>query len=215
MQVTCSNCQSKIRVPDSAAGKKGKCPKCGNVIVIPALEAPADEPAPAAAGSPFDFSGDEPPPARKSSRQTDDAVEAPTPSRKSKARLADDKEVVETADDDEAEDNNIRRSRKGESKGLSLASMICGIVSLVFATVGTCCCGFIPIVGPIGQLLVVVLTAIAAIIMGFIGKSKGAPGFAITGIICGGVSLVLLVIGVVLVIVFFGAHILIVGAGGR
>ena len=56
MQITCSNCQSKIRVPDSAAGKKGKCPKCGTIIAIPAADAPTEE---LPAGSPFDF-GDEP-----------------------------------------------------------------------------------------------------------------------------------------------------------
>ena len=36
MLIQCTNCASKIRVPDSAAGKKGKCPKCGTVLVIPA-----------------------------------------------------------------------------------------------------------------------------------------------------------------------------------
>src|SRR5882724_8138358 len=130
MHVTCSNCQSKIRVPDSAAGKKGKCPKCGNVITIPSLGAPTDEPAPepaaeAPAGSPFDFSSDEPPPARKSIRQTDDAVEAGTPSRKSKARAADDEEEVDAADDaDDDEDRPRKKKRQsGESTGLSMTSM--------------------------------------------------------------------------------------------
>src|SRR5437762_285003 len=117
MQVTCSNCQSKIRVPDAAAGKKGKCPKCGNIIAIPAAEAPAENAAPGpakgtAAGSPFDFSAEEPPPSRKGSRQTDDAMEAGVPPRKSKARAADDEEDDDRADDDEDEGDQRRRIRK-------------------------------------------------------------------------------------------------------
>jgi serine/threonine protein kinase len=40
--VVCSHCQSRNRVPDNLAGKKGKCPKCGVVLTIP----PADDAAP-------------------------------------------------------------------------------------------------------------------------------------------------------------------------
>jgi len=40
MLIQCTNCQSKIRVPESAAGRKGKCPKCSTVLVIPAAEPP-------------------------------------------------------------------------------------------------------------------------------------------------------------------------------
>jgi predicted RNA-binding Zn-ribbon protein involved in translation (DUF1610 family) len=35
IQVVCSSCHSKFNAPDSAAGKKTKCPKCGGVIEIP------------------------------------------------------------------------------------------------------------------------------------------------------------------------------------
>ena len=31
----CKNCGQKIRVPEIHAGKKGKCPKCKNTIVVP------------------------------------------------------------------------------------------------------------------------------------------------------------------------------------
>ncbi|MBA7626564.1 hypothetical protein ES703_34016 [subsurface metagenome] len=38
----CKNCGQKIRVPKIHAGKKGKCPKCKNVVVVPTLrEVPA------------------------------------------------------------------------------------------------------------------------------------------------------------------------------
>lgn len=43
----CSHCQSKMTVPDHLAGKKGRCSKCKNPIVVPGV-AEAPEPATAA-----------------------------------------------------------------------------------------------------------------------------------------------------------------------
>ena len=51
MNITCSTCQTVLRVSDSFAGKKGKCPKCGAVIEMPVTK-PAPEPASAEAGKP-------------------------------------------------------------------------------------------------------------------------------------------------------------------
>lgn len=42
IHVTCSSCLSEFNAPDSGAGKRTKCPKCGGVIEIPAA-APVDE----------------------------------------------------------------------------------------------------------------------------------------------------------------------------
>jgi hypothetical protein len=39
--VTCDGCGARFKAPDAAAGKKGKCPKCGQRIVVPAPAAPA------------------------------------------------------------------------------------------------------------------------------------------------------------------------------
>jgi predicted Zn finger-like uncharacterized protein len=193
MQVTCGNCQSKIRVPDSAAGKKGKCPKCGNVIAIPELDATTDEPAPepgakAAAGSPFDFGGEEPP-AKKSSRRTDDAVEASTPSRKSKARAADDEEEVDAAEDaDDDEDRPRKVQKTEESIGLSLTSLILGIVSLLTGCGGIICCCTPPIS---------LLCGIGALVTGFLGMKKGGKVLAIIGMSLGGFSLLLAIGGII------------------
>src|SRR5690242_6047025 len=116
MLITCSNCQSKIRVPDSAAGKKGKCPKCGTVIAIPLEEPPAEaaiaEPAPVdevppapvaeeRAGSPFDFSEPEPPP-RRAGR---------------KAAVEEDEVLEEPAEVEEEEDRTRRKKKAPESIG--------------------------------------------------------------------------------------------------
>lgn len=38
IRFNCTFCGQKIRVPQSSAGKKGKCLKCGNIIVIPKVE---------------------------------------------------------------------------------------------------------------------------------------------------------------------------------
>ena len=43
MLIVCDGCNSKVRVPDSAAGKRVKCPKCLTVIRVPAAETPAED----------------------------------------------------------------------------------------------------------------------------------------------------------------------------
>ncbi|MFH1707829.1 MAG: hypothetical protein ABIF71_07920 [Planctomycetota bacterium] len=55
INVQCTKCSHKLAVDDQFAGKKGKCPKCGNVFVIPApagAARPAGAPAPAAKTAP-------------------------------------------------------------------------------------------------------------------------------------------------------------------
>lgn len=34
----CKHCGQKIRVPEAGAGRKGKCPKCKNIVVVPKVE---------------------------------------------------------------------------------------------------------------------------------------------------------------------------------
>lgn len=38
IEVTCDACGARFKAPDSAAGKKGKCKKCGAVISVPVPE---------------------------------------------------------------------------------------------------------------------------------------------------------------------------------
>jgi TM2 domain-containing membrane protein YozV len=55
--VTCPSCGSKLKAPDTAAGKKLKCPKCQAPIAVPGAAADAPQPAapPVTANdSPFD-----------------------------------------------------------------------------------------------------------------------------------------------------------------
>jgi len=37
IKVTCAGCGVSLKTPDSSAGKRAKCPKCGHAIEIPAL----------------------------------------------------------------------------------------------------------------------------------------------------------------------------------
>ena len=50
IKFNCPSCSQKLRVPEDRAGKKGKCPKCKNAILIPDSQIVADllTPAPAA-----------------------------------------------------------------------------------------------------------------------------------------------------------------------
>lgn len=74
-------------------------------------------------------------------------------------------------------------------KGFAIASMVCGIVSIVI-----CCCEYIAI--PLG---------IVAIVLGIISLKKGesGKGMAIAGIVCAGCSLVF--IGICFILYYSGA----------
>ena len=50
MLITCDGCNTKIRVPDSAAGKRVKCPKCATLIRVPELEPTSESANPESAG---------------------------------------------------------------------------------------------------------------------------------------------------------------------
>ena len=68
---------------------------------------------------------------------------------------------------------NPNANQTTEKKGLSIASMVLGILSM------TCCCGGIGL-----------LMGIAAIIMGAIGKKQGGRVIGIAGILCGSIGIV-------------------------
>jgi predicted Zn finger-like uncharacterized protein len=203
MQVTCTNCQSKIRVPDSAAGKKGKCPKCGTIIAIPALDAPEEataEPVAEAPASPsFDFAAEAPPSKNAGRRDNDegDAVEAGPPRPKSKAGAMDDE--VEYEDDQDEDRPRKKRKANGpqESIGFSVTSMVLGIVSVLTGG-GSCCCVYL-------MVPLTVLLAATAIVLGVIGMKKGGKVMAIVGISLGGLGLLLSLLWTILVIIGFAA----------
>src|SRR5437764_13945305 len=44
IQMICEGCGQRIKVPDHAAGRKGKCPACGREILIPGQSAATQGP---------------------------------------------------------------------------------------------------------------------------------------------------------------------------
>jgi phage FluMu protein Com len=40
----CEHCRKEVKAPDSAAGKRGKCPYCGNSSYVPSSEKPEEIP---------------------------------------------------------------------------------------------------------------------------------------------------------------------------
>ncbi|MEQ9410723.1 MAG: hypothetical protein RIK87_23635 [Fuerstiella sp.] len=68
MIIQCSQCAKKLKVPDTAAGKKVKCPGCANVIAIPATTP--------------DAGGSEAKPPQRPARSTASAESAKPPARR-------------------------------------------------------------------------------------------------------------------------------------
>jgi hypothetical protein len=50
MLITCYGCDSRIRLPDNAAGKRVKCPKCATLIFVPEAESSHERAKPEATG---------------------------------------------------------------------------------------------------------------------------------------------------------------------
>lgn len=102
VMVRCPSCQKNLNVPDKYAGKKGKCPACQGVLLIPAASGiiPDTVPAPPKMRKPA-----APAPVEEELvEEADEAEEeeriAPQPVKRGKPRPA----VVEEVDEAEAED---------------------------------------------------------------------------------------------------------------
>jgi hypothetical protein len=173
MIIICRSCESKILVHDNAGGQKGKCPKCTAVFTIPSAT-PADQAITAAA--PPERS--EAPPPRAASRRTDDIEEDRPRSRRS---WRDEEE--DDFDDDDRALHRIRHMRE-EDTGLSISSMVVGIVAAAFGTCGAVACGLlsVPVTG---------LCGLIAVILGLVGIRRGGRQFALTGITLGSIAMVL------------------------
>jgi hypothetical protein len=229
MLLVCTNCQSRIRVPENATGKQGKCPKCGTILPIPSAEAPAPvavEPPPpvvAAAVEPpplvpaTDYAA-EPPPIPKPSRHFDQEEDRP-----SRRRYDDEDDLPRRRD----EGPSIRRPR--QSRGMSVASLILGVSGLVivilsaglgvFGVFGgavmlaTCGCpaGCLGVPAGFGGVALSAVLALVGLPLGFFGMSRGGRGMAITGIATG-VATLLLAAALVVLTLIFGVGLAVAGA---
>lgn len=94
--VACPDCQARVTAPDSAAGKRVKCPKCQSLMILPEaepdFEVVEDKPRPAAVRKPKpvvveDEDADEEPHPRRRPRDEDDE-EDDRPRKKGKKKAA-------------------------------------------------------------------------------------------------------------------------------
>jgi hypothetical protein len=114
--VVCSHCSAKLNAPDSAAGKKVKCPKCQSVIAVPEALAPE-----------FEVVEDEPQAPKKPKAVVKAAVELDDDEPPRKKRRARDED-----DDDQDDDDRPRKKKKKPAEGNSMmVRNIVGGVALI------------------------------------------------------------------------------------
>lgn len=177
IRLTCTACSKTIQAPDTAAGKRVKCPLCQAVVAVPAAEgtAPAPRPlppppAPAAAPRPLPAT-----PAAAAAPAPLPAAPAPLPgspfefdegpakpARKAK-RTDSDEKPKRKREDDEEEDWGDEKPRAG-AKGWGSFGSGCGMVKLGIWI-------------EFGAILYMVLLAMVA----FASIGKGRPPFADVG----------------------------------
>jgi hypothetical protein len=151
IDVQCDDCGKKLRLRDDLAGKRIKCPGCGEPLTVTAaLEEIEDEPPPRKTA----VRSADARPAIKRSRD-DDEDERPAPKRRrdeddeederpAAKRRRDDEEDDERParrrrdDDDEDEEDDRPRKKKGKKKkgGGSMVPIIIGIVAAVLLLLG-------------------------------------------------------------------------------
>jgi hypothetical protein len=176
MLIVCRSCDTRMKVPDGAAGRTGRCPRCGAAFIVPAAPAAVAGPTTrdegiTASAPPVDYSAPPRPPRRPSEPEPE---EPPPPRRPRRADADDDWDNVRP-----------RRRQDHESVGLSVASMVLGIVSAVTSTLGSpCCCGLLGTPLPI-------LCGGIAVVMGLAGMAQGGRAYAYTGMGLGAAGLVI------------------------
>src|SRR3954454_9098726 len=57
IEFRCSQCNQLLRVPDTAAGKNARCPKCQALMLVPSESVPAPPVGAAAGAVPLDMGG--------------------------------------------------------------------------------------------------------------------------------------------------------------
>jgi predicted Zn finger-like uncharacterized protein len=230
MLITCNGCASKIRVPDSAAGKRVKCPKCATLIRVPEAESPHEraKPETTAVSStplpppvPLDLETEpqetpqEPVDPDAFSTTASSSGSKPPPLKKKRASSVDDDDYNEDDepkpptkrrrkyDDEDDEDVDLDVRKRGgqrRSEPVNGMAMTSMVMGIISVTIVGISCCCCGIYGPIVGGPVGGITSITAIILGFMGKKPGSEGFAWSGIICGIVTLILIAVMIVLVV---------------
>jgi hypothetical protein len=186
--ITCAGCSGRMKAPDSAAGKKVKCPKCGGLVLVPVPEdedagdrvTPArDNPkAPAAATGKAAV-------AANRARRDEEDEEGPEdrPRARGRARGEEEEDRPRRRDEDEEEDDRPRGRRKagagapatGLQLGLGIAALSLGVVGGLFDLI-PCIGWFVGL--PAGGLGLVL--GLVALIVG-LARNKSGLAFPIAG----------------------------------
>jgi len=212
MLITCAGCNTKMRVPDDAAGKRVKCPQCATIVSVPDAEPPIEiapvEPKDADSNAETSASSGraKPPPIKAKGRSPFDFDDDDDDEPPKKKRRRDD----EVDDDDHRSSLDVRQP--SDSIGYSVTSMILGVSGLLLvlvfgfgaSCVGLCCCPLAPVAGALTGGVASAVVAVLALIFGYLGMQQGGKSFAIAGLIMGGVTL-LLAIALVALTLIFGA----------
>ena len=244
MLITCDGCNSKIRVPDSAAGKRVKCPKCATLIKVPQPEPTSESANPESAGvssTPLPPAPEPTPtPAKEEAPAETDGTEVtttpsspgskPPPIKKSGSAAwdadddADDDDDDDRKkkrskrddddDDDDDDDLDVRNKRRGR-KGAPTNSL--ALTSMIMGIVAAVFA--LPACWPgcccFVPNVIAIITGTIAVVTGYKVKNlPGSEGMAMTGIICGFVAIGCAVLGVILYFVFLALHIGVRGMQG-
>jgi hypothetical protein len=122
--VVCPNCSAKLNAPDSAAGKRVKCPKCQTGMVVP-------EPLPEA--SPFEVV-DDPQPAAKAAPKV---AGRPRAAVKAEADDEDDRRRKRRRDEDDEDDDRPKKKKKkaAADNSMLIRNVVGGVLLVVLVAV--------------------------------------------------------------------------------
>lgn len=115
--VVCPSCSAKLNAPDAAAGKRVKCPKCQNTILVPEILPEAE---------PFEVVEDEPPPVKAPTRVRADVSDEDDDDRDQKPR----KKLAKAQRNEEDEDDD-RPRKKSAASNANLIRNIIGVAVLI------------------------------------------------------------------------------------
>lgn len=208
MLITCTGCDSKMRVPDTAAGKRVKCPKCAAIVRVPetppvaeveettgvsSAPLPPVPTPPPIEPEPPPVSGTEVTPTSSSTPKKPPPIEDDEPPRR-RRRYDDDDDV----DDDDDLDIRDRRGRGQSSTadGMAVTSMILGITAASMSLISCTCCGVPGILA--------MICATLALIFGLMCKAPGNEVYTRTGIICACVAFLFVMLWFVGIVIFVG-----------
>ena len=184
MQIACPSCKRQLRIADSAAGKKVKCPACGTSFTALDQVEELVEPGP-------------PPPKPKPKADVVDIVEEPRPRRprdddedrprRSRERDdEDDDDRPRRSRDRDYEDDDYDRPRRSRRRGsgagsitgvgvisiiLGSLSLLCGICFMIVGIVGAGAAGgrFGPNVMPFGQGAIAGIAIVISLVILILG----------------------------------------------